>query len=326
MDRARRNGHGAVVVGHHACFLYWNLTDFVAGVGEFVLDGLALDAAVLVALPPQRIDAVRRSLDTLVDRVEFVDMAEMGRNPGRILGVLHGFAARHRPGPVRIVGEPIWAGRGAGETIEAIRHEALLNLAFPGTRVEILCPYQIPALDTDVLSAACRTHSMMLLQGHYTSSFGFVDPVAVAATCDQVTLPEPLGARTLLVTAATAGSVPARIAAFAIRGGAPRRRAVEMGGAVAEAVALVLAHGRAITPVRLWRDHDHLIVEITTPDPVPCTGPDRVGDALRGRLPPGVAAGPQERWRWRVHQLCDLVETRATPHGLLHRLHLQTPD
>jgi hypothetical protein len=330
MDRAPLNGQ-RTRVPVHTCMLYSSLHDFVAGVGEFVFDGLASGAAVLVALPPSRIDAIRRSFDNRIEDVEFVDMAAVGRNPGRILGVLHGFVTGHDDGPVRIVGEPIWPGRSSAETIEAIRHEALLNLAFAGTRVDVLCPYQVTALDADVLSAAGRTHSTVMQQGRYLPNPKFVDPVTVAAHCDRVTLPEPVDARTVLVTAATVGSLHARIADFATRGGASRGRAADLSTAVDETATLALGRGRVLVSVRLWRDHHDLIAEIIDPGPAHHADPGALTegrplrDPLAGRLSPVADAGPDERSLWRIHQLCDLVETRITERGRIHRLHLRTP-
>ena len=71
-------------------------------------------------------------------------MAEVGRNPARILPwVLRAFA-RRPPGPVRIIGEPIFVGRAEAELGPCVQHEALINVAFAGGPVAILCPYDTP--------------------------------------------------------------------------------------------------------------------------------------------------------------------------------------
>ncbi len=57
-------------------------------------------------------------------------MAELGRNPARIIPEVQAFTDKHPGQRVRFVGEPIWPGRSAAEICEATRHEALLNLAF----------------------------------------------------------------------------------------------------------------------------------------------------------------------------------------------------
>ena len=73
---------------------------------------LASDDAVLVAVPEPNLSLLEAELADVADRVRFADMAQAGRNPGRILpGVLLPFAAKHAGRRVSIIGEPIWAGR-----------------------------------------------------------------------------------------------------------------------------------------------------------------------------------------------------------------------
>ena len=63
-------------------------------------------------------------------------MAEAGRNPGRILpAVLHAFADDHPRARVRIVGEPVWAGRTPVEYPACAQHEALINGSLAGRDV-----------------------------------------------------------------------------------------------------------------------------------------------------------------------------------------------
>ena len=57
-------------------------------------------------------------------------MAELGRNPARIIPEVLAFAQIHPGKAVCCVGEPIWPGRTTEEIEEAVRHEALVNLAF----------------------------------------------------------------------------------------------------------------------------------------------------------------------------------------------------
>ena len=68
-------------------------------------------------------------------------MAELGRNPARIIPALQAYAGKHRGQHVCCIGEPIWPGRTAAEVQEAIRHEALINLAFRDSLITVVCPY-----------------------------------------------------------------------------------------------------------------------------------------------------------------------------------------
>jgi hypothetical protein len=75
-------------------------------------------------------------------------MTVAGRNPGRIIPtVLLAFANAHPGRRVRLIGEPIWAGRSPVEYPACAQHEALINAAFTGRPATILCPYNTELLD-----------------------------------------------------------------------------------------------------------------------------------------------------------------------------------
>ena len=87
------------------------------------------------------------------------DMSVAGRNPGRIIGtVLSAFVREHAGRRVRIIGEPIWAGRSTEEYPACAEHEALINVALGSSPAYILCPYDATHLDRSVLVDATRTH------------------------------------------------------------------------------------------------------------------------------------------------------------------------
>jgi hypothetical protein len=175
MEVGSRNGTPASALCH-AWFPYRSVEDFLAGATEFVLDGLAAAAAVLVALPTHRLDPLRENLQELAGQVNYLDMTTVGRNPARVLPELHAFATGHPERPIRILGEPIWPGRRPAEIIEALRHEALLNLAFDATPIDLLCPYETATLGPDVISAARRTHPVILVDGTYTPNPTYTAP------------------------------------------------------------------------------------------------------------------------------------------------------
>ena len=80
--------------------------------------------------------------------VRTADMSVAGRNPGRIIGtVLSAFVREHTGRRVRIIGEPIWAGRSTDEYPACAEHEALINVALGSSPAYILCPYDVTHLD-----------------------------------------------------------------------------------------------------------------------------------------------------------------------------------
>ncbi|EFL27820.1 putative regulator of sigma factor [Streptomyces himastatinicus ATCC 53653] len=150
----------------HPALFYRDDEDYLAGTLPFVLDGLRAAEPVAVAVPGANLRLLRTALGRDGERVRFLDMAEAGRNPGRIIPtVLRDFADRHPGGRVRIIGEPVWAGRTAAEYGPCVQHEALINLAFTGRAVTILCPYDTGGLDTDALADAWLTHPVVIEDG-----------------------------------------------------------------------------------------------------------------------------------------------------------------
>ena len=144
----------------HEALLYRGPDGFLAGSLPYIRTGLAADEAILVAVDAPKIRSLRGALGADADRVQFADMAVLGHNPARIIPAWREFADANA-GPVRGIGEPIWAGRGATELVECQLHEALLNVAFADRAdFRLLCPYDTlarPAASSTRRAAATRT-------------------------------------------------------------------------------------------------------------------------------------------------------------------------
>src|SRR6478609_9118940 len=142
----------------HEALLYEGPDGFLAGTLPFIREGLEHGEPILVAVGAPTIASLREALGAHAERVEFADMAVLGHNPARIIPAWHEFLSRH-DGPVRGIGEPIWASRSASELVECQLHEALLNVAFAEVgRFALLCPYDVVTLDERVVHEACGTH------------------------------------------------------------------------------------------------------------------------------------------------------------------------
>ncbi|HEU5472430.1 MAG TPA: sensor histidine kinase [Actinophytocola sp.] len=289
------NGVGFV----HPALFYRGLDDYLAGVGGFLRAGLDAGEPALASVPPERLGPLREYLGPAADRVTLLNMAEVGRNPGRIMTALTDFAAGRGAGRARLVGEPIWATRTAGEIREATRHEALINLAFAGVAVTILCPYDLTGLPPDVLADATRTHPVLWSDGQEKPSPDYLDPIAVAARCDLLdTAPEhaerrEFDRRSLVPTRARAEEFARTV------GGLSAERSVDVKLAVGEAVANAIRHGGGRGILSLWRNGSGVVAEIWDGG--------RLADPLAGRRRPASSAAGG-RGLWMIHQLCDLVE------------------
>ena len=81
---------------------------------------------------------------------------------------------------IRIVGEPIWAGRTDKEYPACAEHEALINVALGSSPAYIQCPYDTAKLPSSVLTDATRTHPMLATAFERWTSPTYTDPGAVA--------------------------------------------------------------------------------------------------------------------------------------------------
>ena len=160
----------------HPALFYEGTEQYIAGTVPFLREGLDAGEPAAVAAPPDRLELIREGLgERAAAQVRFIDMTRAGRNPGRIIpGVLRKFADA-QPGArrVRIIGEPIWQGRSADEYPACVQHEALINAAFTGRAVTILCPYDAGQLRKQALSDALATHPVVIDADGQTSSTAY---------------------------------------------------------------------------------------------------------------------------------------------------------
>ncbi|MEU6775061.1 sensor histidine kinase [Streptomyces sp. NPDC046759] len=298
---------------HHPAVFYSTEEDYLKGVGDFVRTEAHRGRPLLVAVPGERLSLLRDVLGTGCDDVLWTDMRQAGRNPGRILSMLQDFADRHADRDPSIVGEPIWVGRTPAEAREATRHEALINLAFAGRRATILCPYDT-ALPEHTLAQAHRTHPFIVGPGLHRHSPAYADPLAVCRDCD-TPLPEPADAVVLHFGERDLGKVRDAAGDWAEAAGLSARRRTDWLLAVNEATGNSVRHGGGRGTLRLWRTAGTLVAETRDRG--------RIADPLVGRRRPDPLSPAGGRGVWMIHQICDLVETRTLPSGLVVRLHLR---
>jgi len=149
----------------HEALLYEDTDEFVAETSRFVREGLDAGEAVLVAVVEERAKPLREELGVDASRVEFLAMAEVGRNPARIIPAWQDCVARNtgRGTSFRGIGEPIWVGRSELEIRECRMHEHLLNTAFDtGPAWTLLCPYDAAGLPQSVLEGVSGSHPAVL--------------------------------------------------------------------------------------------------------------------------------------------------------------------
>jgi anti-sigma regulatory factor (Ser/Thr protein kinase) len=302
--------HGTLV---HEALLYRDIDEYVEGTLRFLQRGLEAGEPMMVAVPGPHLDALRGALHGDAKRIRFVDMTALGRNPGRIIPALHDWIGTQGRRPVRFVGEPIWPGRRVSETVEATRHESLLNLAFAETEAAILCPYDAGGLHADVLADAERTHPVLVVDGEPRASRRYTDPSVIYAAADWE-LPAATGpVRTTRITRDLCAARRFLRASVDNEAAMDPERLNDLLLAVNEATTNAVVHGRGPCLLSVWQADGHLVCEITDGG--------RIGDPLVGRRRPasGSLGG---RGLWMINQLCDLVELRPGPRGTTLRLHM----
>ena len=296
----------------HEAFLHHGHDDFLDNITHFVDEAVALDQPVVVAFAPSKLTPLQAAVGKDAP-VHWIDMAEVGANPGRIIPALQGFVEEHPGRPVRAVGEPVWPGRRPDEVAECQVHEALLNVAVePDVPLWLRCVYDVQALDDEVLLEVSRSHPALVEDGDYRGSLHYrgIAHVQDLLTAD---LPTPEGPCDELAFdhVGLAGVRPRVFAAAGAAGIGPERSA-ELALAVTEAATNSVRHGGGSGVLRVWEQDDALVCEVTDAG--------RIEDPMAGRRAPAPDA-EGGRGLWLVHQLGDLVQVRSGEQGTAVRVH-----
>jgi anti-sigma regulatory factor (Ser/Thr protein kinase) len=306
-DSPAADGAGESGLSHQA-FFYRGQPDYLANIKAFAVAGLANGEPVFIAVPGRNGSVLR---DHLGGRVCYADMAQLGRNPARIIPEVRDFIDAHPGQRVRYVGEPIWPGRSAAEMCEAARHEALINLAFSGMAATILCPYDAAGLPPSVVGDAERTHPAILTDGHPSPAPRYTGPGNLPPRCDR-SLPAPPATAEILGYQASLQPVRRLVAGHGRRAGLPSERAADLVLAASEIAGNTLRHTGAGGTVHVWHTDEEMLCQIQDQG--------WITDPLAGR----IRQPPDERGHglWVVNQVCDLVEMRTGQGGTTIRMHM----
>ncbi|MFF9899420.1 anti-sigma factor RsbA family regulatory protein [Streptomyces longispororuber] len=297
----------------HPALFYRTEQEYTRQTVSFLRKGLANGEPLAVAVPGPNLELIKDGLGADADGITFLDMTEAGRNPGRIIPrVLRGFADAHPEGRVRIIGEPIWAGRSAVEYPACAQHEALINAAFEGRPVTILCPYDETRLDPDVIADARITHPTLISGDGREETSDVYDWQAVVARYN-----EPLvAAPDAVVFSYGREDLPAArqfAVAEAGRLGLAGERVMDVELAVAELTTNSVIHGGGRGTLAVWAEREQLVFEVRDAG--------RLTDPLAGRRPPerGQLGG---RGLMLVHYVSDLVRLHTGDEGTTVRFYL----
>jgi anti-sigma regulatory factor (Ser/Thr protein kinase) len=286
----------------HETLLYPNLSAYLAAVVPFIRDGLAAGEPVLVAVPTPKVRMIADALGDDADRVEFVDLAEQARNPGRLIPtVLRAFLDRYGTRPTRIVSESLWPERQPDEIPVVVRQEALVNRVFASYPTTILCPYDADGLPTQLLSLANRTHPTVVEGRNQLPCGGYADPERVVEVFNERAPDDSPAAVELAYDERTLPLVQALVGDYGARVGLPEQRIADLLAALGEVAGSALPEKGEGT-VRVTGRGDRLVCEVRTPG--------RFDDLLAGLRRPAEDT-PRGRGLFVANLLCDLVETHT---------------
>lgn len=307
----------AVTLGSftHLALFYQTPNEYAARVAAFLRSGLTAGEPALVVIPPAHCGWLRDVLGAEADDVRFEDMTQVGRNPSWIIPKVREFVDAYPGQHVRYVGEPIWPARTPPEQREAIRHEALINLAFAATHAAILCAYDTTRLAAAVIADARRTHPALVADGATAPSQTFAGIGHMPLSSQTPLAPPPVDAMSLEYTT-DLSAVRAEVEKQARQTGLPEMRIVDLVLAVSEVAANTVKHARSRGTLDISLDEREIV----------CTIHDSgtITDPLAGRRRPAPDAS-DGHGLWLVHQVCDLVEMRSDDSGTTIRMHMSLP-
>ncbi|HEX6568410.1 MAG TPA: sensor histidine kinase [Acidimicrobiales bacterium] len=296
----------------HEAVLYAGTGQFVEHASRFLAPAVSAGEPVLVMTDDRKAAHLRRALGDRASTVAFADMADLGRNPARIIPAWRDFADTHAASAALWgIGEPAWAGRTPAELVECRHHEALVNLVFADcSRFTLLCPYDVAVLPTDVIEGARSTHPTI---HHHDSS----QPSAAYTPVDgrgllAEDLPRPPDVAVQLDFGHDElASVRRHVERVAVALGLTGRRVSDMVLAVDEVATNSQRHGGGGV-LTTWVDAGNFVCEVRDRG--------RLTDPLVGRrYPPANQIGG--RGLWIVNQVCDLVQIRSSARGTVVRVH-----
>jgi transcriptional regulator with XRE-family HTH domain len=179
VDYLVRGGPAGSPMLEHRALLYRSEDEFLSTAGPFLAEGVERSEAVLAVTTPANIELLRGRLGRSAERVDFAEAVDWYSAPAAALDAYKAFAASKLEAGapwIRLVGEPVWAGRSDSEIRLWTRYESLMNIAFAGWPATVLCPYDERSVEPAIARQARLTHPETIGRGGVASSPDYADP------------------------------------------------------------------------------------------------------------------------------------------------------
>jgi transcriptional regulator with XRE-family HTH domain len=163
----------------HRVLTYGSDEEYLATAIPFLHRGIERSESLLVVATEPRSELLRDALDDRSERVEFADSTDWYRSPSAALNGYRTFVNEKLEAEavwIRVLGEPVWAGRSDAEIAAWTRYESFLNLSFASSPATIVCPYDTRSLSEEVVANACRTHPSVAHGSEATASLAYRGP------------------------------------------------------------------------------------------------------------------------------------------------------
>jgi transcriptional regulator with XRE-family HTH domain len=145
----------------HRLLAYGSDAEYVESTVPYLTEGLEQSHAALVVAAPPQIALLREALDDRSEQVEFADSADWYSSLAGALNRYREYVKQKlETGAVwiRVLGDPVWAGRSDAEIAAWFRYESLVNLAFAAAPATIVCAYDTTSFSDEVIAVARVTH------------------------------------------------------------------------------------------------------------------------------------------------------------------------
>ena len=298
----------------HELFFYGGESNFLDGALPYVRTGLAAGENVMVAVDRDQIESLRSELGRDADKVTFTDVTVVGRNPAAIIPLWHDFVEHSSGRPCRGLCEPAWPSRSAAALVECRNHEALIDVAFgEGPAWNLLCSFDESTLPEHVIADARATHQYLVNgeESHPNSAYELGAPGWLGRD-DPLTAP-PASTQQVDFGRRSLGDVRSAVEDHALAVGLSAARTADFVLAMNELVGNSVRHGGGGGELRLWREGDSVVGEVSDQG--------TITDPLAGRRRPT----PEQdggRGLWIANQVCDLLEIRSEPGATVVRAHV----
>ncbi len=303
----------------HDAAVYSDDDEFLAMAVPFVSDGVDRGEPVLVTTTPANIDLLHDALGTRASAFDHAETAYFGRRPPERATEFFRYWQRKATSVgcrnVRVLAEPLWAGRTESDVRAWRRMEAGLNVVLADTNVWMICPYDTRVVSEEGIAHALKTHPADVRGTESIPSPDYVDPVEYANACDAVPLPDRPATAAVLPLRGDLNALRRFIVGRATDLGLSEERAAMLTVAVGETLAFLRDDGH----VALWLRDGAVVCELSGASGTAL-------DPFAGFRPPEVRA-PTELGDglWITRQICEALDVRVGHGTTVFRLHMAGP-